>query len=253
LQTPIWGSSISKLREKVIEMIKSEKISTKDDNEKEHLKAIGKMFENSMISSMFTNLGNEPNPYAAGVDFKMMIDKNLKYICPPEDADLNKRAFETMKKRETAESEYNENWLKADEELQQNSDYLRADSQIDELRKKGEANLTDEERRRLTAAREVFSGFLDGLENDPRVKPLRERLDQAKAEEKYAIFTAREGEILRKIDFYDQQDLVKGKTLGDRLVIYGANHDLTEELEAWNGKNSPETIHRGLIKFNLKK
>lgn len=246
------GPMIAKLQEKVIKAIEGGEVIVKDDNEKELLKSTAELLVVSGLLSGFTNLGKEPNPYAAGTDFKMLIDGNVPSICPAEREDLNKQAFEAMERAETVQNEYYENLSKVREELRENTDYLLVRSQIEELMKKDQDTLTDEEQQQLADARGVFKGYIESVENDPRVKSLKERLDQVKADEKHAIFTAREGEILRKIDFYDQQDLEKGKMPGDRLVIYGANHDLTEELEAWNRKNSPGAIDRGLIKFTLK-
>ena len=246
------GSKLSALREKILIAVKDDKIVTNSSSE--HEKLLLEIISNGLdLDKNLTELamfGEQSDLYTVGIGFKLLMEDKIKYIYPAESADLNRKAFAAMKEREKANSEYSERYQSLRKDMMQtNNNFKKASEQRTVFLKKGEQNLTDEERAESEAAISILRNSFKTLNAHPELLELTLRLNQAKAEERRFIYTEREAEILRRIDFYDQKNITDRKSLGNLLLIYGSAHELTGVIKEWNAQNPTNSIDRGLIKI----
>ncbi len=248
------GEKMGALFTKLKTALDNRTVVTHEEDEKEMLDFYRDAFKLSAGIALVTSGGEKPNPYNAGVDFKLLMDGKVQDLLPAEDSELNRRTFEAKRATMLASTAYYQvkeqvrnEIIASDPELKQILERRR------ELARKGSANLSEDENREFEAGADRFRAVFTRIDEDPRIAPLKEKMVFAQKEEDRLTLTERNAQVLRNVEGDDLESLAKGEPLGDILVIYGDDHDFTEAVTNWNAGASPHrAIFRGLVKISIK-
>lgn len=245
------GDKLKEFWTKLNNELKSPSFTPKDDAEARTLRFAADVLQGSAAVQMLTTLGADSNPYAAGIDFKLLNEGHLQNVCPAEDAALNDRAFAAMEETRKARDAYFDIRIAVSEEMRSRPEFKEAMGRRKILMEKEKGGLTETEKTENERLVKILSEMLDLRDKDSRVLEKQEGFYDATAKEKRTTFLEREKEVLSWINTYDLKDIAAGKTLGNVVVLYGRAHDFVEAVKQWNQGDSPHNpIKRGLIKIS---
>ena len=246
------GEKVATLRENILSAL-NEGAGVPRTEEEEFLK---KIIEGEVLISFMSTIfkmGEKSDPYTMGATTKLFMEGKLEKICPTEDPQLNKQAMGVMEEMDQAELSFSEKRREIWKEIKSKPEIARAFARREELMEKEKVGLTKDEAEENEGLILVLRAALDGAESDPRLTEEKARLDSVKAKWDQLAYTAREIEVLRKINAYDSLDIANGNALGNVVVVYGDAHDFTDVVQQWNQESSSNRpIERGLIKISPK-
>lgn len=250
------GEKIAALQKKLVSAIENKTVKLSENPKTRDLQE--KILELEHVFIVFGDItrllrmNEKTNPYFLGATLKLYMESKIPKICAAESDEANENAMKAIKEQNEAEREFNENLSGLLRHSYDSPELKSLRERQDLFMNKGDATLTEDERKENEEITRVLKAKFEEVRNSPALASFRERLDTAEREYQRLVLTERDREVLRQIARYDEEQKARGQTGPDHVVVvYGAAHDFSKVLLKWNAGN-PHVYRRGLIKVTPK-